>query len=1136
MKALLDSGSSANFISGTAALRAGLKPYRKQEPYFLHVANGEEMPIESGITHALVTKLNIQGHQEKIHLDVFGLAAHDVVLGLPWLREHNPRIDWKNSLLSFDDCRRTRNQKPAHRQCSMVDEKMINSLTSQKTRSQTRTVGLDIQEDMTKVLEKRATPAIPVEYKEFEKLFQEELGLDALPKHQPWDHEIILEEGKTPGFQPIYGMSEKELQELKTYIDVNVKKGFIRKSESPAGFPVMFVPKKNGKLRLCVDFRKLNDMTIKNRYPLPNISELRDRLAHAKIFTALDLRGAYNLIRMKEGEEWKTAFRTRYGHYEYTVMPFGLTNAPATCQALVNDVLREHLDIFVVAYLDDILIYSQSEKEHKEHVYKILTLLQQHHLLVDPDKCKWHQEEVEFLGHIVGKDGVKMSPEKIKVVKEWPTPTTVKEVQAFIGFANFNRQFIKNFSKIAIPLTELTKKENPFNWTEKHDKAFDTLKQACIEPPVLVAFRNGEPLRFETDASDLAIGMCAKQERDGKWHPIAYHSRKFTSAEENYDVHDKELLAIVVALEHWRIYAESCSDLVIFSDHKNLVNFTTTKVLNRRQVRWSETLGNYKFKIVYTPGKDNGRADALSRRSDIAGTKKITESTILKVQEDGSLGPANVINNLMMKVGIDVPEELQEQIIRQHHDDPVHGHPGIARTMELITRNYQFRNMKDKVTTYIKKCADCQKNKHSTHAQYGEMQPMELPQEPWTDISMDFVTGLPPSRDPATGLTYDSILVIVDRFTKYALMIPFRRDYTAVQLAHVLKDRLIRDHGIPKTIISDRDKLFTSNYWATLMAEIGIKRKLSTAYHPQTDGQTERTNRTMKTYLKIYSNTSQDNWVSLLAMAQMAYNNKASEATGQTPYFANHGKHPNLFERTLPSPKAEAAIKSAEEMKKIHGEMSSKLLHAQNQSISYVNQKRKTAPQLKRGDKVYLHTKNLRTKRPSKGLDNVKVGPFLISKQNGPVTYTLELPPDAKIHPRFHVSLLEPADPETPLQRTFRYETEEDNEFEVEELIDYREIGRQDFQDTAFIQEWLVKWKDYPHSENTWEPESNLQNCKQMLKEARDKHNAHYYTGFSPEKILKEIRRHELQPDQELLTYLVNKQLLTKQTSKKYLN
>jgi transposase InsO family protein len=1091
MKALLDSGSSANFISGDAALRAGLKPYLKEEPYPLHVANGERMPNESIIKHEAMTKLDIQGHQEKICLDIFGLAAHDVILGLPWLQEHNPQIDWITRTLSLKNCASTHSSKPAQRQCSLADEKTINNIASKPTRIYKRSPPCaEGAIPDTRVLEKRATPVIPREYEEFRKLFEEELGPAALPKHQPWDHEIKLEPGKEPGFQPIYKLSEKELEALRDYIDKMMKKGFIRRSESPAGYPVLFVPKKNGKLRPCIDYRKLNDITIKNRYPLPNIGELRDRLAHAEIFTALDLRGAYNLIRIKEGEEWKTAFRTRYGHFEYLVMPFGLTNAPATCQELINNVLRAHLDIFVIAYLDDILIYSQNEKEHKEHVRTVLTLLQQHDLLVDPDKCSWHQEEVEFLGCMVGKNGVRMSEDKIQVVKDWPTPKTVKEIQSFLGFVNFNRQFIQNFSKIAIPLTELTKKESAWNWTKKHDEAFQTLKNACVEPPVLVAFRSGEPLRFETDASDLAIGMCAKQERDGKWHPIAYHSRKFTSAEENYDVHDKELLAVVVALEHWRVYAESCSDLIIFSDHKNLVNFTTTKVLNRRQVRWSETLGQHKFKIVYTPGKDNGRADALSRRSDIAGTKEITNSTILKVYKDGSLGPAKAINNLIMSIGVEVPEELQESIIRQHHDDPVHGHPGIDRTMEQIQRNYQFKNMKDKVTSYIKKCADCQKNKHSTHAPYGEMQPMELPQEPWTDISMDFVTGLPLSKDPATGLSYDAILVIVDRFTKYALMIPFRRDYTAVQLAHVLKDRLIRDHGIPKTIISDRDKLFTSNYWATLMAEIGTKRKLSTAYHPETDGQTERTNRTMKTYLKIYSNTNQDNWVALLPMAQMAYNDKKSEATGKTPYFANHGRNPNLFQRTLPSPRAEAAIKSAEEMKEVYETIHNNMLKAQRNSISYVNKKRKTAPQLKEGDKVYLHTKNLRSKRPSKGLDHVKVGPFLVSKKNGPVTYTLELPPDAKIYPRFHVKLLEPADPNTPLQRTFRYETEEENEFEVEKILAQRGNNHQ--------KEFLVKWLGYDDSENTWEPETNLTNCRQLLAQYRAKHPSTRQTRSHP--------------------------------------
>lgn len=1078
MKALLDSGAQANYISGKAMLTAGLQPYLKERSYELHVANGEQMPQESLIKHEVLTTLDIQGHQWKGCLDVFGLAAHDIILGLPWLREINPQINWEKGSISFANRNSTTGLKPTHRQRSMVDEKTINNMTSKKTQVASQPVDRAKQRNsLPTVQEQRATPNIPKEYRKFEKLFLEETGPEALPKHQEWDHEIVLEKGAKPPFLPIYGLSEKELEALRDYIKVNLAKGFIRKSESPAGFPIIFVPKKNGKLRLCVDFRKLNDMTIKNRYPLPNIAELRDRLAHAKIFTALDLRGAYNLIRMKKGEEWKTAFRTRYGHYEYTVMPFGLTNAPATCQALINNVLREHLDIFVIAYLDDILIYSKDEKEHTEHVQTVLTLLQQYALAVDPDKCKWHQEEVEFLGCMVGKNGVRMSEDKIKVVKEWPTPTTVKEIQSFLGFVNFNRQFIKNFSLITAPLTKLTRKDTKWNWTTQHDNAFQTLKQACVEPPVLIAFRSGEPLRFETDASDLALGMCAKQERDGKWHPIAYHSRKLTPPEENYDVHDKELLAIVVALEHWRIYAESCSELTIFSDHKNLTTFTTTKVLNRRQVRWSELLGRYKFKIIYTPGKDNGRADALSRRTDIAGTKTVNNSSILQVQEDGSLGPAKYINNLTMRIGIDVPEELQEQIIRQHHDDTVHGHPGITRTLELIQRNYQFKNMKEKVHAYIDRCVSCKQNKHSTHAPYGEMQPMELPTEPWTDISIDFVTGLPLSKDPVTELSYDAIMVIVDRFTKYAMMIPFRRDYTAVQLAHVLKDRLYRYHGIPKSIISDRDKLFTSNYWTTFLAEIGTQRKLSTAYHPQTDGQTERTNRTMKTYLKIYCNQKQDNWVALLPMAQMAYNNKTSEATGKTPYYANHGRHPNLFARTLPSTKAEAATQTVEEMKKTHKEMEERIQRAQAQSISHANKKRKTAPQLKKGDKVYLHTKNLRTKRPSKGLDHVKVGPFLISKQNGPVTYTLKLPPDAKIHPRFHISLLEPANPETPLQQTFHYETEEENEYEVEKILAQRGNNHQ--------KEFLVKWLGYDHSESTWEPETNLTNCRQLLAQYR---------------------------------------------------
>lgn len=762
-------------------------------------------------------------------------------------------------------------------------------------------------------------------------------------------------------------------------------------------------------------------------------------------------------------------------------MPFGLTNAPATCQALINNVLRTHLDKTVVAYLDDILVYSKTLEEHVVHVKQVLECLRKADLRLNPEKCEFHKDEVEFLGFVVGRYGVKMSATKIQVVKDWPTPKNVKGIQEFLGFVNFNRRFIKDYSLKALPLTRLTRKDVPFKWEQAQEDAFQSLKQACVEPPTMITFESGKPLRIETDASDLALGACATQEKDGQWHPIAYYSRKFSGPEERYDVHDKELLAIVSALEHWRIYAQSCSELTIYTDHKNLVHFTTTKVLNRRQVRWSEMLGQYKFKILYTPGKDNGRADALSRRRDLAGEKTINEFAVLGVNNDGSLGPSQQLNQIMQvqpeqRIPSQVPDELQEEVIRSHHDDPLHGHPGITRTMELIRRHYEFPNMKDKVTKFIKRCVSCQQNKHSTHAKYGEAQAMEPPTAPWTNITMDFVTQLPISKDPVTGYEYDAIFNCVCRFTKAAEFIPFRHSYTAEQLALVFLDRVVRHHGIPESIISDRDKLFTSNYWTTLLAAIGTKRKLSTAYHPQTDGQTERVNQTMETYLRIYCNQQQDNWVSLLPMAQIAYNNKLSEATGVTPFYANHGRHPNLFTRALDTPiQTEAAISSVTRLKEVHQKSLENIAKAQERAISYVNKKRKMAPQLKKGDKVYLLTKNLRTRRKTKKLDKVKVGPFFISKQISPVNYRLELPKDAKIHPVFHVSLLEPADPETPIQKDFHYQADGDDEWTVEKILKHRGKERS--------LRYLIKWLGYPESESTWEPTAHLTNCQQLLKE-----------------------------------------------------
>lgn len=383
--------------------------------------------------------------------------------------------------------------------------------------------------------------------------------------------------------------------------------------------------------------------------------------------------------------------------------------------------------------------------------------------------------------------------------------------------------------------------------------------------------------------------------------------------------------------------------------------------------------------------------------------------------------------------------------------------------------------MRQRVEAYIKRCLSCQKNKHATHAKYGEIQYQEPPESPWDEVSMDFITKLPKSKDPTTGEAYDAILVMVDRLTKYCHIVPFKETYDAEKLGYIVLDRLIRYQGIPKGLTSDRDKLFTSNYWKTLIPLLGTKLRMSTAYHPQTDGQTERTNQSLEQYLRHYVNNSQNNWVSLLPMAQLALNAKVSDTTKVTPFFANFGREPNLFGEPKNRVTAQLAQERVETLKKVQENISKMQRH----SAKYQNKGRKMAPLLKEGDKAYLLTKNLKiSKGRSKKLDPVKVGPFFIKTVKGPVNYELDLPPDAKIFPTFHISYLEPADPDTPVQTTFRYEPQEETEYEVEEILEQRG------------QQYLVKWKGYPTSENTWEPVSNLTNCSQKLEQFREQDQA----------------------------------------------
>jgi hypothetical protein len=457
---------------------------------------------------------------------------------------------------------------------------------------------------------------VPEEFHDFLPLFEEAVA-NQLPPHRKSDHTIPLKEGFQPPFGPLYSLSRFELEALKKWLEENLKKGFIRASSSPSGAPILFVKKGDGSLRLCVDYRGLNEGTIKNRYPLPLLQETLMRLSKARYFTKLDVRNAYNLLRIAEGEEWKTAFRTRYGLYESLVMPFGLTNAPASFQNFINDALQPFLDRFATAYLDDILIYSDTLEEHREHVRLVLEQLQKHGLHLKPEKCEFFRTEVKYLGLIIGREGIKMDPEKVRAVREWETPGKLFDVRSFLGFANFYRRFIYGYSDIVRPLTELTRKGRKWSWDPEHDAAFEHLKDAFASAPILQRFDFDKDIVVETDASDyVSAGVLSQVGDDGLLHPVAFFSKKHSPAECNYEIYDKELMAIIRCFEEWRAELQSSiNPIKVLSDHKNLEYFMTNKLLSRRQARWAQFLSQFDFKIVYRPGKLGGKPDALTRRS-----------------------------------------------------------------------------------------------------------------------------------------------------------------------------------------------------------------------------------------------------------------------------------------------------------------------------------------------------------------------------------------------------------------------------------------------------------------------------------------------------------------------------------------
>ena len=457
---------------------------------------------------------------------------------------------------------------------------------------------------------------LPEQYQEYLHAFSKKKA-NTLPKHEPQDHTIHLKEGAQAPVSALYSMSHNEAQELCHYLDENLSKGFIRASYSESAAPVLFVKKPEGGLHFCVDYRGLNAVTVKNWYPLPLISETLNCLSRAKIFTKLDIIAAFNRLRIQEGDESLTVFHTHFELFKYLVMLFGLCNGPASFQNYINNPLHEYLDDFCITYLDDILIYSDNEAEHEIHIKRVLQKLEEAGLQADITKCAFHVTQVPYLGLIIITEGVKMNSAKVSIIVKWPFLMNIKDIQSFLSFTNFYQRFIYGYSKLASPLTCLTKKDVPFEWITECQSAFNALKKAFTSDVILHHYNSDLKIIVETDASDyVSGGILSQYDKNDVLHPIAYFSKKHNSAECNYEIYNKELMAIICTFEEWRPELEgSTYSIDVITDHKNLEYFMFTKQLSHCQAHWSEFLSCFNYHITYRPGKADSKPNALTHCS-----------------------------------------------------------------------------------------------------------------------------------------------------------------------------------------------------------------------------------------------------------------------------------------------------------------------------------------------------------------------------------------------------------------------------------------------------------------------------------------------------------------------------------------
>ncbi|XP_026459814.1 uncharacterized protein LOC113360524 [Papaver somniferum] len=867
---LIDSGSTHNFLHPSVAKQCGFEFCSRDSPLSVTVGDGGKLNTRGSCPSVPIQLPSFRFSADFHLLDISGC---DAVLGVQWLRTLGP-IEWDFARLSMQ---------------FTVNDALTTSLKA------------------TSVID----PQVQQLLAQFTNTFKQPT---ALPPERLHDHRIPLVPGSPPVNVRPYRYPYFQKSEIEKIVAELQFSGFIRPSSSPYSSPVLMVRKKDGSWRMCVDYRALNKLTIKDRFPIPVVDDLLDELHGATVFTKLDLRSGYHQIRLHKADIPKTAFRTHDGHYEFLVMPFGLSNAPSTFQSLMNDSFREYLRKFVLVFFDDILIYSKNMSDNLIHLSQVFEVLRYNQLFVKESKCTFAQSSVGYLGHVISVEGVSVEQEKIECIMSWPTPTTIRDLRGFLGLAGYYRKFVKDFGKISAPLTQLLKKD-AFQW------------------------------------------------------PIAFHSKPLAEKNKNLAVYDKEMLAIISAIQKWRHYLLG-RHFKIYTDHKSLKYFLDQKISSLEQQKWLSKLLGYDYEIIFRPGKDNAAADALSLQSSFhysltapvfSGVTEIMHEChndteygelIQRLVADPTYkrNYSYVAGILRYKGRIVVVSTSSwcSKFLQEFHSTPIGGHSGFLRTYKRVQHNFYWKGLKQSVKNFILHFEVCQRNKSEAVSPPGFLNPLPIP--------------------------------------------------------------------------TDNTQLCRSS-----------------AYHPQSDGQTEVTNRTLECYLRCFAGMKPTDWSKWLPWAEWWYNTSFHSAIRMSPYQALYSRPPPAVTAYLPV-----------------------------QNEKYADSHR-TERLFSVDDWVYLRLQPYRQTTVSQQsfskLSPKFYGPFRILEKIGSVAYKLELPASSRIHPVVHVSQLKlKAGSTTSVEQV------------LPDIIDYEKLEPDSILDRRMYKKgsgagtrWLIKWKNHAQEDATWE-------------------------------------------------------------------